>query len=88
MSKYFANMYFDRKSLTSVFLSSLQQIIPLYFILTLPKLKAFAIESYQSFFTKTFVGKELAFWSYVFCPGRYFTIEVRGTARNNQVLPV
>ena len=88
MQKTISTDHVGRFMLTSVFLSSLQQIIPLYFILTLPKLKTFAIESYQSFFTKTFVGKELAFWSYVFCPGRYFTIEVRGTARNNQVLPV
>ena len=88
MQKTTTTDHVGRFMLTSVFLSSLQQIIPLYFILTLPKLKTFAIESYQSFFTKTFVGKELAFWSYVFCPGRYFTIEVRGTARNNQVLPV
>ena len=88
MQKTTTTDHVGRFMLTSVFLSSLQQIIPLYFILTLPKLKTFAIESYQSFFTKTFVGKELAFWSYVFCPGRYFTIEVRGTAINNQVLPV
>ena len=66
MQKTTTTDHVGRFMLTSVFLSSLQQIIPLYFILTLPKLKAFAIESYQSFFTKTFVGKELAFWSYVF----------------------
>ena len=75
-----------RFMLTSVVLSSIQQIIPLYFILTLPKLKAFAIETYESFFTSTLIGKELAFWSYVLCPGRCFTVEQRG--RQNQVLPI
>ena len=77
-----------RFMLTSVVLSSLQQIIPLYFILTLPKLKAFAIETCQSFFTNTLIGRELAFWSYVLCPGRCFTIELRGNVRQNQVLPI
>ena len=77
-----------RFMLTSVVLSSIQQIIPLYFILTLPKLKAFAIETYESFFTSTLIGKEFAFWSYVLCPGRYFTMELKGNVRQNQVLPI
>ena len=77
-----------RFMLTSVVLSIIQQIIPLYFILTLPKLKAFAIETCQSFFTNTLIGRELAFWSYVLCPGRCFTIELRGNLRQNHVLPI
>ena len=66
MQKTTTTDHVGRFMLTSVFLSSLQQIIPLYFILTLPKLKAFAIETCQSFFTNTLIGRELAFWSYVY----------------------
>ena len=77
-----------RFMLTSFVVGTIQQIIPLYFMLTLPKLKTFASECFNFFFTHNLIGKELAFWNYVCCPGKFFTIELKGTVRRNQVLPM
>ena len=74
--------------LTSLLVSTVQQIIPLYFMLTLPKLKTFASESVNFFFTHNLIGKEIAFWNYVCCPGKFFTIQLKGSTKTNQVLPM
>ena len=73
--------------LTSFVVGTIQQIIPLYFMLTLPKLRTFASECFNFFFTHNLIGKEFAFWNYVCCPGKFFTIQLKGT-KTNQVLPM
>ena len=57
---------------------------PYLYIMGKDNLKAYAL----NLITHSRIGRELAFWNYVCCPGKFFTIELKGTVRRNQVLPM
>ena len=59
-------------------------IQPCLYIMGKDNLKAYAL----NLITHSRIGRELAFWNYVCCPGKFFTIELKGTVRRNQVLPM